>query len=92
MAIAVSDGGLDLGPENRRSPRTSEIIKVVGSTGAANDTATYRLKQGHKDPIIVDGAFTISATSVDIAGVTITVKALIAIGNDTVYLEVLSNI
>lgn len=92
MAIDVQDGGIDLGPENRRSSRVSEIVKIVGSTGAANDTDTYRLKHGHKDPIILGGAFAISATSVDAAGVTITVKALVAIGNDTVYAEVMSNI
>lgn len=91
MAIDVQDGGAGLGPENRRSPRTSEIIKIVGSTGAVNDTDTYRLQFVHKNPILISAGLAISATSVDAAGVTITVKALVAIGNDTVYAEVLGD-
>jgi len=88
MAISAAFAGIDMGPESRRSTRTSEVVAITGSTGIAGDTTTYRCRHSHKNAQILGGAFAISASSTDLAGVTVTIKSVVALGDDVVHIEI----
>lgn len=93
MAIAATldTDNEQLGQHGRRSGQAIDIVKVVGSTGAAGDTASVKLKNGSRNARVLGGSFAISSQTVTAVAVTITLKALVALGNDTVYLEIVSD-
>lgn len=90
MAISAARyAGISFAPESRRAPYQSELIQITGATGAAGDTTTYKLVNGGTPLQIVGGAATITAVAAD---GTATIKALIALGNDAIVVEVLSRL
>jgi hypothetical protein len=76
---APSGGGIEL----MRSRRGFELIKIVGSTTAVDDTGTYTPKKIKADAntVIIGGCFFISSVS----GGVITIGSKIALGNATVW-------
>ena len=69
--------------------RVVQRLKVVGATGIVGDTSVVTLPQIGKDAMPMGGVFAKSAeTLTKGGGSTITLKALVALGNDTVYLSV----
>jgi hypothetical protein len=87
MAItAAKFQDISLGPDSRRSPFISELVRITGATGAAGDTAPYTPQFG-KAVEIVGGAFRISAVD-PVTGIA-TIQAKVAIGNDAVLVEML---
>lgn len=81
----------ELGPHGRRSGKAIDIVKVTGSTGAADDTTTVTLKNGARNAIALGGSFLVSSETATLAGVVITLKAKVALGNDSVHVEILSD-
>lgn len=90
MAITAALNNSALGPELRRSGRATDYVRITGSTGIAGDTATVDLPTGRKNAFILGGAFVVSAESVTLAKTTITIKAIVALGNDVADVEVIS--
>lgn len=80
-ATFVSSGG---GPEFIRSPRGMEIVKLQGSSTAADDTSDVYSCRNIKNPAFVIGA----AIGSTISGVTVVFKSKVALGNDAMYVVV----
>jgi len=69
------------GPQDLRSHYDIEVVKLVGSSTAANDTSSAYTPSFVKNPTgVLGGAFSISVSSGQV-----TFKALFALGSDTVY-------
>jgi hypothetical protein len=72
--------------------KVRQRLKIVGSTGAADDTSAVNLTQIGKNAIILGGGFVISATTEAIGKpAAITVKCKYTLGNDTAYVEVIGD-
>jgi hypothetical protein len=91
MPITAALDNSELGNEQRRTGRFSDLVRITGSTGAAADTTTVVLPAGRRNSRILGGAFIVSSESVNLAGNTITIKAIVALGNDAASVEVLSD-
>lgn len=92
MAISAAFGGSELGSEGRRSPRISEFVDITGATGAVDETATYLCRHLKRNVRALGGAFLVTSETVDLAGVTVTLKAKVALGNDTVKIELMGDV
>lgn len=89
--ITAAFAGSELGPENPRGSRTSDIISLTGGgASAVGDTLTavYRGRNVHRSPQVVDGAFSITNIVHDLAGVTFDLVANVALAGRTVFIEV----
>lgn len=89
MAISAAYGGGDLGTESRRSTRPSEFVTITGSTGAADETTTYLCRHLKRNVKALGGSFLVPSETVTLAGVTVTLKAKVALGNDAVLVELI---
>ena len=68
-------------------------LKIVGATGVAGDTSIVKLPQVGKNAWPLGSAVVKTAeTLTKGGGVTITLKALIALGDDTAYIEVIGDL
>lgn len=87
MAVTLTITETEPFIEPRRSPRGSEIIKIVGASTSAADTGTFQPSFVIPDGVL-GGAFTISyVASTRIA----TVTSIYALGTNTVYVEVIGD-
>jgi hypothetical protein len=77
----VSSGG---GPEFLRSPRGIEMVKLQGSSTAADDTSTVYTCTRISKPAFVIGA----AIGSTISGATVVFKSKVALGDDAMYVIV----
>lgn len=84
--ITITRAGSAGGVEAIRSPRNMELIKMVGSATAVDDTGTYNVQTFTPDAntIIIGGGYDITAVS----GAQITVRAKLALGSATNYVFV----
>lgn len=71
-----------------RSPRTFELVKLVGTGTAANDTSNAYTCQNVQNPSVVIGW----PGSVAFSGQTVTFTALFAMGNATLWVWVANSI
>ena len=75
----------DLGPgRGAPSGRVTERIKIVGSGSVAGDTGTYVPAYCHSNCSFPEGDFFVSAETDTIAGASLTITAIGAIGSNTV--------
>jgi hypothetical protein len=92
MPITAAFAGSDLGPENRRGSRTTDLIAITGSTGVVGDTAVgYRARNVHKNPVALGGSFALINIVHDLGGVTFDIEARTALANRTVHFEVIGD-
>jgi hypothetical protein len=78
--ITASSGNSTGAVEAIRSQRGVEIVKLVGSSTAANDTSNAFVSRLQNPAICVGGPFSIS-----VSGQSVTFTALFALGSNTVY-------
>ena len=86
--ITITSDGNDLGPDRAPAGKIRERLKLVGSSTAAADTGTVTPSHIHKNAVLLGGSFYISAATETIAGTALTVTSLIALGSQTVYVEI----
>lgn len=80
-ASLVSSGSA---PELIRSPRTWELVKLVGDSTSAADTSQVYTCQYVKVPTVIIGGAVLGTVS----GNTIVFKSLVALGSDTMFVWV----
>lgn len=76
--ITASSGNSSGADEAIRSQRRIEIVKLVGSSTAVNDTSNAYLSKLEKPAIIIGGGYSIS-----VSGRSVTFTALHALGSNT---------
>ena len=88
--ITITRAPSNQGVELIRSPRSMELIKLVGTATAVDDTGTYNVQSFKPDSntIIIGGGYDITAVS----GQQITVRAKLALGGATNYVWVASGL
>lgn len=68
------------------SGRVREIVTATGSTSAAGDDGTYTPAYCHKNCTVVSDGFFVASETASLAGASLTIQAIGALGNNTVRL------